>query len=140
MSDTRKLVAAFIAVMGLGVVIFGVVRGLTSSGPGSGTRLIIAIAPPVDADVVKLAEHVVHDRLDEKGVSEPRVVPAGDRIVAELADRDPQNVAMAVSLMLGGDAEWKSWLDNVLATSSEQSAREAANGVLTFLSALQQAH
>jgi hypothetical protein len=53
---------------------------------------------------------------------------------------DNAKVAMGVSLMLGGDAEWKSWLDNVLATSSEQSAREAANGVLTFLSAMQQAH
>jgi hypothetical protein len=53
---------------------------------------------------------------------------------------DNAKVAMAVSLMLGGDAEWKNWLDNVLATSTEQDAREAANGVLTFLSALQQAH
>jgi hypothetical protein len=53
---------------------------------------------------------------------------------------DNAKVAMAVSLMLGGDAEWKNWLDNVMATSTEQSAREAANGVLTFLSALQQAH
>lgn len=53
---------------------------------------------------------------------------------------DNAKVAMAVSLMLGGDAEWKNWLDNVLATSTEQSAREAANGVLTFLSAMQQAH
>jgi hypothetical protein len=53
---------------------------------------------------------------------------------------DNAKVAMAVSLMFAGDAEWKHWLDNVMATSSEQSAREAANGVLTFLSALQQAH
>src|SRR5690349_18062637 len=98
MSDTRKLVAAFIAVMGLGVVIFGVVRGLTSSGPSSGTRLIIAIAPPVDADVGKLAEHVVRDRLDE-GHGDLRVVPAGDRIVAEIADRDPQTVAADVALL-----------------------------------------
>lgn len=60
--------------------------------------------------------------------------------VEQHPDDDNAKVAMAVSLMLGGDAEWKSWLDNVLATSSEQSAREAANGVLTFLSALQQAH
>lgn len=60
--------------------------------------------------------------------------------VEQHPDDDNAKVAMAVSLMLGGDAEWKTWLDNVLATSSEQSAREAANGVLTFLSALQQAH
>lgn len=60
--------------------------------------------------------------------------------VDEHPDDDNAKVAMAVSLMLGGDAEWKSWLDKVLATSTEQSAREAANGVLTFLSAMQQAH
>ncbi|HEY9109049.1 MAG TPA: hypothetical protein VIN58_20405 [Roseateles sp.] len=60
--------------------------------------------------------------------------------VEQNPDDDNAKVAMAVSLMLGGDAEWKGWLDNVLATSTEQSAREAANGVLTFLSALQQAH
>lgn len=53
---------------------------------------------------------------------------------------DNAKVAMAVSLMFAGDAEWKHWLDNVMATSTEQSAREAANGVLTFLSAMQQAH
>jgi hypothetical protein len=129
MSDTRKLVAAFIAVMGLGVVIFGVVRGLTSSGPGSGTRLIIAIAPPVDADVVKLAEHVVHDRLDETGVSEPRVVPAGDRIVAELADRDPQNVAMAVSLLeRTGTLEVKAAGKTVLDGTGVKHAEIAADG------------
>lgn len=53
---------------------------------------------------------------------------------------DNAKVAMAVSLMLAGDPEWKNLLDNVLATSSEQSARETANGVLGFLSTLQQAH
>ncbi|MDR7149964.1 hypothetical protein J2W49_001919 [Hydrogenophaga palleronii] len=60
--------------------------------------------------------------------------------VEQNPDDDNAKVAMAVSLMLGGDAEWKSWLDNVMATSTEQSAREAANGVLTFLSALRQAN
>lgn len=53
---------------------------------------------------------------------------------------DNAKVAMAVSMMLSGDPEWKHWLDNVLATSTEQSAREAANGVLSYLATVQQTH
>jgi hypothetical protein len=128
MSDTRKLVAAFIAVMGLGVVIFGIVRGLTSSGPGSGTRLIIAIAPPVDGDVAKLAMHVVRDRLDE-GHGDLRVVPAGNQIVAEIADRDPQTVAMAVGLLeRTGTLEVKAAGTSVLDGAGVKHAEIAADG------------
>lgn len=49
---------------------------------------------------------------------------------------DNAKVAMAVSLMLGGDPAWRQPIDNVLATSTEQGAREAANGVLAYLSTL----
>lgn len=55
-------------------------------------------------------------------------------------DDDNAKVALAVSLMLGGDADWKQPLDNVLAISTDQSAREAATGVLAFLSNLQATH
>jgi hypothetical protein len=55
-------------------------------------------------------------------------------------DDDNAKVAMAVSMMLSGDPEWKHWLDNVLATSTEQSAREAATGVLSYLATVQQTH
>lgn len=51
-------------------------------------------------------------------------------------DDDNAKVAMAVSMMLGGDPDWRQPIDNVLATSTEQSAREAANGVLSYLSTL----
>lgn len=98
MSDTRKLVAAFVAAMAVGVAVFGLVRGLSSPGPARGTRLILAIAPPVDADVVQLAEHVVHDRLDD-GERRPRVVAAGDHVVAEIADTDPEHVAALTALL-----------------------------------------
>jgi hypothetical protein len=55
-------------------------------------------------------------------------------------DDDSAKVAMAVSMMLSGDPEWKHWLDNVLATSTDQTAREAATGVLSYLSTVQQTH
>ncbi|WKB51746.1 hypothetical protein [Eleftheria terrae] len=51
-------------------------------------------------------------------------------------DDDGAKVAMAVSMMLAGNAEWKQWIDNVLATSTDQSAREAANGVIAYLGSL----
>lgn len=61
--------------------------------------------------------------------------------LAEHVERHPGDdnakVAMAVSLMFAGDPEWKQWLDNVLATSNDQGAREAANGVLAYLGSLQ---
>ena len=60
--------------------------------------------------------------------------------LAEHLERNPGDdnakVAMAVSLMFAGDPEWKQWLDNVLATSTEQSAREAATGVLSPLASM----
>jgi hypothetical protein len=51
-------------------------------------------------------------------------------------DDDGAKVALAVALMFSGDADWKRWLDNVLATSADQSARDAANGVMSYLSGL----
>jgi hypothetical protein len=51
-------------------------------------------------------------------------------------DDDGAKVVLGVSLMLAGDSSWKHWIDNVLATSSDQNAREAATGVLSYLKAL----
>jgi hypothetical protein len=75
-SDTRKLVGLFLAVMALGVIAFGVVRGLSATGPASGTRMIVT------GDQATL----------EKAVgTHGRVVPAGgDHFVVEVAQRDPQ--------------------------------------------------
>ena len=44
MTDVRRLIALLIAGMGLGAVAFGVVRGLSATGPARGTRMIVAIA------------------------------------------------------------------------------------------------
>jgi len=60
--------------------------------------------------------------------------------VEQNPDDDTSKVALAVSLMFSGDSEWQHWLNNVLATSSDQKAREAANGVLSYLSTLGRAH
>jgi hypothetical protein len=49
---------------------------------------------------------------------------------------DSAKVALGVAMMLSGNPEWKHWIDNVLATSSDQAAREAASAVLTHLKAL----
>lgn len=64
---------------------------------------------------------------------------ARSQLLARLEQRpddDSAKVALAVALMFTGDPEWKRWLDNVLATSTDQNARDAANGVLSYLSGL----
>ncbi|NRF72437.1 hypothetical protein HLB44_36360 [Aquincola sp. S2] len=48
-------------------------------------------------------------------------------------DDDAAKVTFAVAMLLGGDPEWKSVIDRVLALSTDQVAREAAVGVLTYL-------
>ena len=53
-------------------------------------------------------------------------------------DDDRSKVALAVSLMLGGDPEWKSLIENVLAVSTDQVAREAATGLVQYLSAIRE--
>jgi hypothetical protein len=56
------------------------------------------------------------------------------------SDDDGAKVVMAVSMMLSGDPNWKQWIDNVLASSTDQNARTAANGVLSYLASVAQAH
>ena len=65
------------------------------------------------------------------------------RLQAEISRRleaDPEDdkakVALAVSLMLAGDPEWKNLIENVLATSTDQVAREGATGLIQYLSTL----
>jgi hypothetical protein len=48
-------------------------------------------------------------------------------------DDDSSKVALGVALMLAGRPGWKAWIDNVLATSSDQTARAAAHGVMKHL-------
>lgn len=46
-------------------------------------------------------------------------------------------VALATAFLLARDARWKPILDEVLATSSDQNVREAANGVMAYAATLQ---
>nr|WP_297381595.1 hypothetical protein [uncultured Roseateles sp.] len=62
------------------------------------------------------------------------------RRIEQQPDDDNSKVALGVSMMLSGDPEWKHWLNNVLATSTDQQAREAANGVLAYLASLRTSH
>ena len=96
--DLRILIALIVAALGIGAAIFGVVRGLSATGPGRGVRLQIAIAPPLDPSVVELATRVVKERCDEKGI-DLRVVSGGDRVVAELGEDDPEIVGHLVELI-----------------------------------------
>lgn len=60
--------------------------------------------------------------------------------IEQQPDDDNSKVALGVSMMLSGDPEWKHWLNNVLATSTDQQAREAATGVLSYLAGLRTSH
>jgi hypothetical protein len=78
--------------------VFGVVRGLSKTGPAHGVRMVVTIAPPVDAAVIAMAEHVVESRLGEKGM-ETRVNAAGEMLVVELGETDEQIVNDEVALL-----------------------------------------
>jgi hypothetical protein len=96
--DLRILIALIVAALGIGAAIFGVVRGLSATGPARGVRLQIAIAPPLDPDLVALATRVVQERCEEKGI-DTRVVGGGDRVVAEVGDDDPEHIDALVALI-----------------------------------------
>jgi hypothetical protein len=51
-------------------------------------------------------------------------------------DDDSAKVALGVAMMLSGNPDWKHWLENVLATSCDQAAREAASAALSHLKPL----
>lgn len=91
---------AAIPLLGVGLTLgaFGVIRGVTNPGPGAGVRLVLGIAPPVDADAREMALHIAKARVEEKGV-ETRVVPAGDQIVVELGTTDDEIVHETTALL-----------------------------------------
>lgn len=72
----RILAALLIAVIGFGIAVFGIVFGLSASGPAHGIRHIVTIDPPANAPV---AQQTLVARLG----SDSRVAPAGDRLVVE---------------------------------------------------------
>jgi hypothetical protein len=59
------------------------------------------------------------------------------RYVEGCPDDEGAKVALATAFLLARDARWKPILDEVLATSSDQHVREAANGVLAYAASLQ---
>lgn len=98
MSDARRLVALLLALMGLGLAVFGILRGLSATGPARGVRMIIALVPPIDAAAVATAQQVVIERVDEKGFA-TRVVPAGDKLVLEVGETDAEIIARVVDIL-----------------------------------------
>ncbi len=90
----RIITALLVAVIGFGIAVFGVVRGLSSSGPAHGTRLILTTA----GGNIALAREAAALRVEEKGAP-TRVIAAGDRIVVELGTDDPQLVADQAALL-----------------------------------------
>jgi hypothetical protein len=56
--------------------------------------------------------------------------------LAQHPDDDRAKVTLAVAMMLGGNPDWKSIIDRVLALSTDIPAREAANSVLSYLGTL----
>jgi hypothetical protein len=135
MSDARRLVALIVAVIGLGIAVFGVVRGLSKTGPAQGVRVIVAIEPPVDADALAMAVKAVQERIEERG-AETRVTPAGDKLVVELGG-DPELVASAVaiiervgSLQIHAVDAVHPWLSSTRAAVGNDPALRVEDGVL----------
>lgn len=93
-SATRRVLALPTLGAALTLIAFGVVRGGSDPGPASGERLVVAIDPPADAAAVAMAEHVLRTRIED-----PTVIPAGDRIVVELGESDPEIVRMTIELI-----------------------------------------
>ena len=55
------------------------------------------------------------------------------RHLEQQPDDDAAKVLLGVSMMLGGDSGWKPIFQNVLASSTDQSARQAAMQVVGYL-------
>lgn len=72
----RVLAALLVAVIGFGIAVFGVVFGLSASGPAQGIRHIVTLGPSAN---VLVAQQALVERLG----SDSRVAAAGDRLVVE---------------------------------------------------------
>jgi hypothetical protein len=79
----RILTALLVAVIGFGIAVFGIVLGLSASGPPHGIRHIVTLDPPAN---VVAGQHALVERLGP----DSRVAAAGDRLVVESpADATP---------------------------------------------------
>ena len=84
---TRRLVAIPLLGVALTFAAFGIVRGVVSTGPARGERLIVGIEPPGDDAARTMAVHVARARIDDSAIP-VRVIPAGDRLVIEVGTDD----------------------------------------------------
>lgn len=98
MLSVRRLVALPVLATALTLIVFGVVRGVTNTGPAQGTRLSVKLEPPVDDAAVEMAIRTVHDRIDEKGGSS-RVIRGSQGLVVEVGEQDPELVRLLVALV-----------------------------------------
>jgi hypothetical protein len=87
------MLAAMIALIGAGLALFGVMRGVQKTGPAEGVRMIVEIEPPLDADSLAMTEQAARDRVEEKG-GDTLVVPAGGRLVVEVSDAPDETAAL----------------------------------------------
>jgi len=81
----RVLTALLLAVIGFGIAVFGIVLGLSPSGPAEGVRLIVSLDPGGNA---LAAQGTLVERLGP----ESRVAAAGDRLVVETPEDATQLV------------------------------------------------
>ncbi len=128
----RRFAALFLAVMALGLIVFGVIRGISKTGPAHGVRLVVAIEAPVDDAQRELAQHVVETRFDD-GSDRLRVVPAGDQLVVEIGDVDLDTARRMGELLerrgtfeLHAVAVGSSWLHTLVSVASVDPSAAAA--------------
>ncbi len=96
-----------------------------------------------DADTISRAvEATLEDRSTYRLYRSIVLAMAGQRgeereQLQQRVDSHPEDgagkVALALTLLFEGDPDWRHWIDNVLATSTDQPVRQAAQGVLQFL-------
>lgn len=101
MTPIRRLATIPIIGAALGLLAFGVVRGASDPGPGRGTRLAVAVDPPLDTDARQLAERVIRERIELKG-AESRIVGTNDGFIVEVAEDDPEIIAAQVVAIEAG--------------------------------------
>lgn len=111
MSDTRRLVALIIAVTAFGVLVFGVARGVSASGPASGTRLIVSVAPPRDDAAIAQCVEVARTQMGSSG----RVIGGADGLVVEIATQDPKEVAAATATLEADGAHHRMHVERTIA-------------------------
>ncbi len=93
----RRLASLPVIATALGLAAFGVIRGVSSPHPASGTRMSVAIEGPVDDVTRQLVTRIVEERIDD--TLGTRIIPAGDRLVVEVGTTDPELASQIAALL-----------------------------------------